>query len=233
MSFNTPFRRFLVVCAAAPLAVLFSGVIVPPLFADEAGRDGGWLSPDKQWEYRPDADQKALVVKVDKSQTALDLSEDVPPQFAKEATLVWALDSKRFAINYRAGGRWNTTALYQLRAAKWVALRSPETNEIYEPLIRAKAAQLKKLHLAKRTYQCRIWDTTKLSSWTDADTAILFASSDRSVMFNKDLSVNEKREEMGDLVAGFLLKFDARSNWKIINAHQMSDKEMEKEDAAQ
>ena len=37
--------------------------------------------------------------------------------------------------------------LYQLRADKWVALRSPETNEIYEPLNRAKAAQLKKLRV--------------------------------------------------------------------------------------
>ena len=229
MRFNTPFRRFLVVCAAALVVVLLSGVIVPPLFADETGKDRGWLSPDKQWEYQFDGDQKTVIVKAGTNETVLDLSENVPPQFAKDATLLWTPDSKRFAINYRAGGRWNTTALYQLRADQWVALRSPEANEIYEALNRAKAAQLKKLHLPKSTYQRRIWDTTQLRSWTDADTAILFASSDRSVMFNKDLSVNENREDTGDLVAGFLftLKFDARGNWKIVKTHQMSDKEME------
>jgi hypothetical protein len=229
MTLNTSLRRFLVGCSATLLAMASAGVLVLPSSAEEAARENGAISPDKQWEFQFDGDQKTVIAKAGTKETVLDLSENVPPQFAKDATLLWTPDSKRFAINYRAGGRWNTTALYQLRADKWVALRSPEANEIYEPLNRAKAAQLKKLHLPKSTNQRRIWDTTQLRSWTDADTAILFASSDRSVMFNKDLSVNENREDTGDLVAGFIftLKFDARGNWKIVKTHQMSDKEME------
>jgi DNA-binding beta-propeller fold protein YncE len=189
------------------------------------------VSPDKQWEYRcSDAGEGAGIVKAGTTEAGLDLSENVPPQWANEARVVWAPDSKRFALNYRAGGRYNATALYQLRGDKWVELRSPE-DDTSRLLKRAQAAQFAKMHLPKKTYQRRIWDTWKVRKWTDANTAILYAFSDRSLMFNSDLSMNEERSELGDLVANFLftLKFDAAGNWKIVKAHQMSDKEAEAE----
>ena len=238
MTFHLRFRCFFVVRRAVIAAMIAAGAMAAPLFAEEATQEkaalpAGYLSPDKQWEYRPDSDDKVVILKAGGAEPALDLSDAVPPQFAKEAKLAWAPDSKRFAINYRAGGRWNTTALYQLRDDQWVALRSPENDETYEPLNRAKAAQLKKFHLPKSTFQRRIWDTCTLRSWTDANTAILYAYSDRSLMFNKDLSENDARQDLGDLVAAclFTLKFDARGHWKIIKTHPMTDKEIEKEAA--
>ena len=160
----------------------------------------------------------------------LDLSETVPPQWANDAWVVWAPDSKRFAFNYRAGSRYNATALYQLRGEKWVELRSPE-DDTMRWLKRAQSAQFAKMRLPKNAYRRRIWDTWKVRKWTDANTAMLYAFSDRSLMFNSDLSVNEPRSELGDLVAHFLftLKFDADGNWKIVKTHQMSDKEAEAE----
>jgi hypothetical protein len=160
----------------------------------------------------------------------LDLSDTVPPQWANDAWVVWAPESKRFAFNYRAGSRYNATALYQLHGEKWVELRSPE-DDTMRFLKRAQSAQFAKMRLPKNTYRRRIWDTWKVRKWTDASTAILYAFSDRSLMFNSDLSVNEQRSELGDLVAHFLftLKFDAAGNWKIVKAHQMSDKEAEAE----
>ena len=48
-------------------------------------------------------------------------------------------------------------------------------------------------------------------------------------MVHDDLSLNE------GLMAIFLftLKFDTEGNWKIVKTHQMSDKEVEKDDAAE
>ena len=41
--------------------------------------------------------------------------------------------------------------------------------------------------------------------------------------------------DQGDLEANFLftLKFDADGNWKIVKTHQMSEKEIEKEEAGE
>jgi outer membrane protein assembly factor BamB len=189
------------------------------------------VSPDKQWEYQcSDTGERAGIFKAGTTQAVLDLSENVLPQWANEARVVWAPNSNRFAINYRAGGRYNATAFYQLRGDEWVELRSPEDDTI-RVLKRAQSAQFAKMHLPKNTYQRRIWDTWKVRKWTDANTAILYAFSDRSLMFNRDLSANEDRSELGDLVANFLftLKFDAAGNWKIIKIHQMSEKEAETE----
>jgi sugar lactone lactonase YvrE len=189
------------------------------------------VSPDKQWEYQcSDTDARAGIVKAGTTQAVLDLSETVPPQWANDAWVVWAPDSKRFAINYRAGGRYNATGFYQLRSDQWVELRSPEDDTI-RVLKRAQSAQLAKMHLPKNTHQRRIWDTWKVQKWTDANTAILYAFSDRLPMFNSDRSVNDERTEPGDLLANFLftLKFDAAGNWKIVKIHQMSEKEAEAE----
>ena len=53
------------------------------------------------------------------------------------------------------------------------------------------------------------WDEAKLRTWTDANTAILYAS-----------CYGRSR----DLMAAFLftLKFDDAGNWKIIKTHQMT-----------
>lgn len=117
-------------------------------------------------------------------------------------------------------------AFYQLRDDKWVALRAlvDETSE------RAQLAQLAKEHLPKSAHERRIWrsrpthDLLKVREWIDANTAILYAYSQWFV-----------GDDQGDLDANFLftLKFDAEGNWKIVKSHQMSKKEIEKEDAGE
>src|SRR5439155_21546797 len=174
------------------------------------------ISPDKQWEYQYSADgENPRIAKAGTTETVLDLSKEVPSQWANEAKIVWASDSTRFALNYRAGGRSSPTALYQLRGEKWVALRSPVTDQTIEPLERAQSAQLRKMHLPKNTYPSRDSSTWEVTQWTDANTAILYAHSLWSV------------GDMGELEAHFLftLKSDAKGNWKIVKTHQMSDEE--------
>ena len=186
----------------------------------------GTISPDKQWEYQWPDGEKPVILKAGTTQTVLDLSENeaVPFQWASEAKVVWAPDSKRFAFNYRPGSRYNTTALYQLRGDKWVALDSPQPDETTKPLERVMAAQLRKLGLPPNTYRQRLSDITRVREWVDPDTAILYCSSSAAAQ-----SKNES-DERNYLGANFLftLKFDAEGNWKIVKTHQMSDKEVEK-----
>ena len=183
------------------------------------------LSPDKQWEYQWPDGENPVILKAGTTQAVLDLSEEAAPQFASEAKVVWAPVSKRFAFNYRAGSRYNTTALYQLRGDKWVALRSPQTGETRQTLERVMAAQLRKLGLPPKTYRQRLSDITRVREWVGPDTAILYRSSSAAV------PPKNESDERNILGADFLftLKFDEAGNWKIVKTHQMSKKELEGE----
>ena len=61
----------------------------------------------------------------------------------------------------------------------------------------------------------------QVRKWTDGSTALLYS----------ELSVMGEEDPRWVTTFLFTLKFDAQGNWKIIKSHQMSDKEIEKEDA--
>ena len=176
------------------------------------------ISPDTQWEYQYSADgANPRIAKAGTTETVLDLPKEVPSQWAKQAKIVWAPDSKRFALNYKADDSSSLTALYQLRGEKWVALRSPITNQTTELVERAPSAELRKMHLPKNAHPRRDSITWEVTQWTDANIAILYAYSSWSV------------GDISDLETHFLftLKFDAKGNWKIVKTHQMADAEID------
>jgi hypothetical protein len=95
--------------------------------------------------------------------------------------VVWAPDSKRFALNYRIDNPridCETVGFYQLRGDKWVALRSPA--DVGSEL--AQLVQLAKEQLPKNAHERRIWrsqpqgDILKVRQWADANTAIVYAT---------------------------------------------------------
>jgi hypothetical protein len=149
------------------------------------------------------------------------LPDDGARSFVEEANLVWAPDSKRFAFNYRAGGRYVTTALYELRSGRWKRLRSPG-KEASHTLERAKEAQIREAKLPADIYQRRIWDTFRVIEWPDARTALLYAYSIRAVPVSE--------EDTSDIEAYYLftLKFDVNGHWRIMNAKKLSAEEREK-----
>ena len=171
------------------------------------------LSPDKQWEYN-----RGEIVKAGTTQVVLDLDRELDI-YGPETEILWAPDSKRFGFNYSPLHVHHTTykkvVFYQLRGDKWEALHSPadalQPSQLLQPPL--------KDHLPKgfNPRHCAPeWDEVKLRTWTDANTAILYAPCyDRS----------------RDLKAAFLftLKFDDAGNWKIIKTLQMSKKELEEE----
>jgi sugar lactone lactonase YvrE len=183
----------------------------------------GATSPDKLWEYRWPSGKSPGILKAGTTQTVLDLSEDlkVAPPFATEAMVVWAPDSKRFAFNYHTDRGHFTTALYQLRGDKWVALRSPETDETDKPLERVMAAELRNLGLPPKADRQSLSDfrsVREVLEWADPNTVILNCSSSGALQ-----SKNEG-EGRNHVAADFLLtlKFDAKGNWKIVKTHQIA-----------
>ena len=184
------------------------------------------ISPDKQWEYK--CAEYGLgqcapeIVKAGTAEVALDLDEEaqVHGPEAGQAEVVWAPDSKRFAFNYSPPHAHHTTyvtvAFYQLRDGEWAALHSPVEKKTED----LQLAQLGKGHLPKDFNPRRCapqWDVLKVRSWTDANTAILYAPC--------------YGRTSGELQAAslFTLKFDDAGNWKIIKTHQLSKKELAEE----
>jgi hypothetical protein len=185
------------------------------------------VSPDKQWEYK--CDEYGLgqcapeIVKAGTTQVILDLDQELGvynPE-ANQTKVIWAADSKRFACNYSPVHAHHTTfqsvAFYQLRGDKWVALRSPvdEASEV------SQLAQFGKGHLPKdfNPRHCAPErDVLKARNWTDANTAILYAPC--------------YGRTSGELAAGFLftVKFNDGGDWKIVNTHRMSKKELEQQE---
>ena len=171
------------------------------------------FSPDKKWE---DTDSDELkIVKASTNEVALDLSDECRGQ------VLWAPDSKRFALNCGGGGRWHGTSLYQLRGDQWKELKEPSPEKEAQAVAeKAIAAQVKKRGLPKKTDLRSIWGTVEVRQWLDPNTAIFYAGLEEAVRENLD-------EAFG---AHFLvtLKFDAAGKWKIVKTHQMSEKEVAK-----
>jgi uncharacterized protein YecT (DUF1311 family) len=175
------------------------------------------MSPDKKWEYQEPVDEEGpKIVKIDTNEVALELDG--------VGGVDWAPDSRRFACDSGGGGRSHTIFLYQLRGDEWKELKEP-IDAVYEILKKAIAAQVKKSGLPKKTDLRLIWEKLELRRWVDSNTAILYAGLHEAV--------RENVERRFDVDFVFTLKFDADGNSKIVKAHQMSDKEIEREEAGE
>ncbi len=164
-------------------------------------------SPDKKWEYVGGDEQK--LVKSGTNEMALDLSDHVL------GGVIWAPDSKRFALNW-GRGRSHNTELYQLRGNKWKTLKSPD-DDVHEILNKAIAAQVKKSGLPKKTDLRFIGERFEVTHWVDSNTAILYAWLEEVVRetLDPDFTVNFL----------FTLKFDDAGKWKIVKTQRVSDEE--------
>lgn len=203
------FLYSLVAVVACAISCLSSSAQESPSPAEEQPS----VSPDKKWEYKG-----TEILNVATKQVVLDLDKELD-LYGPEIGIVWAPDSKRFGFNYSPLHAHHTTyqkvAFYQLHGDKWLALHSPadalEPSQLLQrPL---------KDHLPKgfNPRHCApAWDEVKLRTWTDANTAILYAP-----------CYGPSR----DLKAAFLftLKFDEGGNWKITKTRQMTKKELEEE----
>ena len=221
VSLETKMKKQRVPRRAAVLALVAVVVVtVPgPLSAEPPASTS--VSPDKKWEYRcaefGTGQCAPEIVNTATKEVAVDLSDLPSGRDAADARVVWAPDSQRFGFNHSpphaSHTSYETTALYQLRDNEWVLLHSP---------VDEKSQRSQLLQLTKKSPKSGgrrdlsssspVRDILTVRKWTDANTAILYASAD-------------------DAAALFTLKFDAKGKWKIVDMHRMSNAEMEKESA--
>ena len=140
---------------------------------------------------------------------------ELPESDAHYRSVVWAPDLKRFAFNlYYRMTDTTTVAFYQLRNDKWVALQSP----VDEQSKHSQLAQLARKYSPKNAYRkgdsSPVSDYLEARRWTGANTVILYAHSEGNG---------------SEAAALFTLKFDEAGNWKIVNMHRMSAKELKEE----
>ena len=185
------------------------------------------LSPDKNWEYRV-VDDTAVLVKAGDDKPAVTLSglDDGAPLKTKTGTLVWAPDSRRFAFNYRAGGKSYTFDLYELAGTTWKKLPDVSDNDApVEKLIeRSKRQQLKRLGAKKDANPNSVMETWRVRRWLNNDTFQAYAGSAARVMISES---SEDPEYFGAAVL-FTGKCDNRGGWKIVASRLLSDAEDEK-----
>ena len=211
------YRLIFVLGIACGISCVFSNAqeSPPPSPAEKQNS----FSPDKKWEYNCGEYASGYcypeILKAGTTERAVDLDQElgVTGSESRDAQVLWAPDSKRFAFNYSPPHahhtRFNAVAFYQLRGDKWVALRNPQ-----DYFLRRRPDYLPKDFDPRRCV--REWDELKLREWTDANTAILYAPC-------------HERSRQLNVAFLFTLKFDDAGNWKIVKAHQMSKKELEEE----
>lgn len=186
------------------------------------------FSPDKNWEYRVVGGDTAVLVRAGEDEPAVTLSDPEDGTALKTETgkLVWAPDSRRFAFNYRSGGKYYTFDLYELAGTTWKKL--PDVVDIDAPvtrlLERSKRQQLKRLGAKKDANPNSVMETWRVRRWLNNDSFEAYAGSAARVMINKS---SEDPEYFGAAVL-FTGKCDNRGGWKVITSRLLSDAEDEK-----
>jgi hypothetical protein len=185
-------------------------------------------SPDKKLAYRIKEEGGAEIVKAKTGEAVLDLKEAAETGLATESgKVLWAPDSRRFAFNYRAGGRCYTCSVYELAGNVWKALPDFETNAkaVGEAIARCEKKSVKALGLPKGAYRRRLNDTWKVHRWIDEDTLEVFAYSEGSYVVKK--KGEEDIEAVGCGIL-FTAKCDNKGGWKIVRLREPSEAELEK-----
>ncbi|MDP9004780.1 MAG: hypothetical protein M3N12_08315 [Verrucomicrobiota bacterium] len=183
------------------------------------------LSPDKQWEYLV-ADGAALLVRAGDDKPVINLSDVGEVTKTETGKLVWAPDSKRFALNYRAGGKSYSFDLYELEGATWRKL--PDIEDVVAPvnqmIQRSQRQQLKRLGAKKDANPNSVMETWRVLRWLKNDTFQALGNSEKSVIISK---TSDDPEYYGAAVL-FTGKCDSRGGWKVVYDKLLSDAEVEK-----
>lgn len=184
---------------------------------DPAVIDTTFPSPDGSFAFRhsTDTDDEAFVQVYDtkSGKTVADLSEVVMLSSISNTRLLWSPDSKSFAANFRAGGRYEATAFYRWNGTEFTELESPEA-ALYEKIVEpARQRELKAAKEPADTDLRRIWDTWKTTKWSDNTTVEIEGESTAAYYRN---------DEPNDIAIGIraTVKFDEAGKAVIVKANE-------------
>ena len=193
----------------------------------EEDEDTSSFSPDKKWAYRV-VDAEPAIVRAESGEVVAKLADEGNSLAMRTGKVLWAPDSRRVAFNCRAGARYYSCTVYELAGEKWKELPDLETKAttVVDIIKRAEERDRKRLGVAKSAYRRRIRDEWTVRRWLDADTFEALASSQGSVLVNKQ---TEDVDYIGGAVL-FTVKCDNKGGWKIIRLRELSDADLEKLD---
>jgi hypothetical protein len=178
-------------------------------------------SPDKQWQYV--GGEKRKLVKAGTNETVVEFNCNA----REPSVLLWAPDSRRFAITC-PGGKGSYTSVYQLRNGKWEAGEESLGNgdKIMDRAGAIIEKQAKK-GMPKNTFLHMNRWTVEPEKWTDNSTLVVYAEM-WEVAHRRDGSFADASYGTDLLLT---LKFDDRGPWKIIKTHEMSEKEVKQRES--
>lgn len=202
------------------LAVAWAGAL--SAFSQEAGvREAA--SPDGEFLFKYDnADPESPYAIYSKAtgKVVMKAPEETLTSFVNSVKCLWAPDSKCFALNFQAGGRYETALVYRRDGKTFAGLPSFEEMLAAELEVE-KARDMKKQGIKADAYQRRIWDCFKVRRWIDGRTMEVDACSVRTVMLKED----EFAEVSGSL--RFQIQQDKKGKWRILKREPVKIEEME------
>ncbi len=183
------------------------------------------VSPDGDFVFKfrkddPDASFGVFLKKTGKS--VLTPPDIAVNSFTDQLTWLWSPDSKQIALNFRAGGRYNTTSVFAWDGRKFSELPDFETM-LSEKLDAEKEIDRQKQGIPSDAYQRRIWDSFKVRRWIDNNTLEVDAYSIRSVA----LGDNDQTDITGSL--RFRVQRDKNGQWKITKQDRVPLEELTKD----
>lgn len=191
-------------------------------------------SPDGQFCFEIAADDNnpfgiARITSKETGKAVWETPEEARNSFTEDSRCVWSPDSKKFALNYRAGGRYETMDIFRWDGGVFVP--SPSFEELFSSrLAAAKEKQLRKLvdklpedfagkkALLEGANQRRIWDNFTVRRWIDGNT---FEATAYSISF----VCPGIEENDGENISGalrFVLHIDDRGRCKILEEKMIS-----------
>ena len=177
-------------------------------------------SPDGRFVLRAVADEDGLASRVivvepgAKNRTVADVGGDVMLSALDSIRVVWADDARRFAVNFRAGGRYETTSFYRWEKDAFVETEFPES-AIYERIIKpARKRELKAAGKPADTSLHRVWDRWETVKWLGENTAAVHGDS---------IAAYDDNGEDTDIATGVdvTLKFGADGKAAIVEAKEV------------
>lgn len=162
---------------------LFAALLAvsPAAFSEEGHKEVA--SPDQRLVFKftdADPDVPFGIFEKESGKLLLKAPDDAVNSFSDTVACVWSPDSKQFALNFRAGGRYNVVSVFRWNGKAFV--QQPSFEELLAAKLDAeKAKQFKEGGFAKDAYQRRIWDSQIVRRWIDATTIEVDAYSIRAV----------------------------------------------------
>ena len=185
-------------------------------------------SPDGKFVVEfvePDDDalfSKTRIVAKATGNTVWESPDEANVTWARNVKCVWSPDSKQFALNFRAGGRYEAT-IYRWNGKAFI--ESPSFEQLFPArLDTAKGKQLQDLVLKlspsfpnkqaviNGSCQHRIWDKFSVDRWIDNKTVQATGYSIRSVP--PGIEQDDRKDISGSM--GLVLRQGGNGSWKII-----------------